>query len=162
MILNVEEAPKTALQAYGNSILRTAYAYTHNMADAEDVLQDTLLRFMEKNPHFESPEHEKAWLLRVAINLSKNKLRTVWFRREEIPEAYADVQPGEGEPAVLQAVKQLDVKYREVIHLYFYEEYSTEEIARMLGKNPSTVRSLLHRAKLILKDKLKGEYDFGE
>ena len=63
------------LEKYGNAILRTAYSYLHNMEDAEDILQDTLLQYIKTKPSLNGPEHEKAWLLRVAANLSKNKIK---------------------------------------------------------------------------------------
>ncbi|MCG7316844.1 sigma factor [Brevibacillus laterosporus] len=69
-----------ALKFYGNTIVRLSYSYLHNLSDAEDVLQDTLLSFMRNKPAFSCPEHEKAWLMRVAINLCKNKLKSSWFK----------------------------------------------------------------------------------
>ena len=66
---------------WGTAVFRAAYAYLHNKSDAEDVLQDTFLQYMRTSPELESPAHEKAWLLRVAINLSKNKLNSAWFKR---------------------------------------------------------------------------------
>jgi DNA-directed RNA polymerase specialized sigma24 family protein len=73
-----------AMEVYGDAILRMSYSYLHNLADSEDILQDTLLSLMKANPTFLDAEHEKAWLLRVAINLCKNRLKSSWFKREEI------------------------------------------------------------------------------
>lgn len=152
-----------ALRLYGNSILRVAYSYMHNMSDAEDILQDTLLQLMRTDPTFESPEHEKAWLLRVAINLSKNKLKSAWFRKNtELIEDYPTAELAEDLTFVWDAVKTLPEKYRIVIHLYYHEAYSTAEIASLLDKKETTVRSLLHRARRTLKSNLKGDYDFDE
>lgn len=151
-----------AMKTYGNAILRISYAYLHNLTDAEDILQDTLLNLMKANPAFLNPNHEKAWLLRVAINLSKNKLKSSWFRREEISVDYPDNSMSSDESMLLDVVNKLPVKYREVIHLFYYEGYSTVEIAEILLKNESTVRSLLRRARERLKKDLKGEYDFDE
>ncbi|OME09716.1 RNA polymerase subunit sigma-70 [Paenibacillus odorifer] len=151
------------LKLYGNSILRVAYSYMHNMSDAEDIVQDTLLQLMRANPSFENPEHEKAWLLRVAINLSKNKLNSAWFRKNsELTENYPVAELTEDLSFVWDAVKILPEKYRIVIHLYYQEEYSTAEIASLLDKKEATVRSLLHRARGTLKINLKGAYDFDE
>ena len=69
-----DEEIERAFDTHGNSILRLAYSYLHNMEDAEDILQETLIRYMDKAPAFENASHEKAWLLRVAANLSKNKI----------------------------------------------------------------------------------------
>lgn len=148
------------LKTHGNSILRLAYSYLHNLTDAEDVLQDTLLRFLQKQPVLESPEHEKAWLFRVTINICKNRLREKWFKRTELPETLAAPSPAEEESEVTEAVLALPVKYREVIHLFYYEEYSTGAIAALLHKNESTVRSLLRRGRGLLKEQLKGDFDF--
>lgn len=151
-----------AMKAYGNVILRMSYSYLHNLTDAEDILQDTLLSLMKANPAFSDPNHEKAWLLRVAINLCKNRLKSSWFKRVEILEDYPDDTMSANESILLDIVNKLPVKYREVIHLFYYEGYSTAEIAGLLQKNESTVRSLLHRAREKLKEDLKGEYDFDE
>lgn len=152
-----------ALRLYGNSILRVAYSYLHSMSDAEDIVQDTLLQLMRADPSFESPEHEKAWLLRVAINLSKNKLKSAWFRKNtELIEDNRAVELADDLTFVWDAVKALPEKYRIVIHLYYHEGYSTAEIASLLDKKETTVRSLLHRARGTLKNNLKGAYDFDE
>ena len=134
-----------ALDTYGNAILRCAYSYLHNMADAEEVLQDTLLKLLTAAPTFESEEHKKAWLLRVAANLSKNRIEYNALRdSDELSERIAE-EGREDLSFVWDAVKELPVQFREVIHLHYYEGYSTEEIAKILGRNPSTVRSDLRR-----------------
>ena len=142
------------LEAYGDAILRLAYSYLHSRTDAEDVLQDTLVQYLTGRPEFAGPEHEKAWLLRVAINLCKNQLSAPWKRRWE---ALDENQPcfDQEESAVLEAVEGLPVKYREVIHLFYYEDYSVAQIGRILKKNESTVRSLLYRARKMLKEYMK-------
>lgn len=151
-----------ALKKYGNTILRLSYSYLHSISDAEDVLQDTLLNLIKSKPVFSSLEHEKAWLMRVAINLSKNKLKSSWLKTIEIPENLKAENIADEELDVLEAVHNLPIKYREVIHFFYYEGYSTSEISSLLEKKESTVRSLLFRARGILKKKLKGEYDFHE
>lgn len=149
-----------ALDRYGNAILRCAYCYLHNMADAEEILQDTLLKILTAAPHFESGEHEKAWLLRVAANLSKNKIEYNALRvSDELDENLAE-EGREDLSFVWDAVKDLPVQFREVIHLHYYEGYSTEEIAKILGRNPATVRSDLRRGREKLKTVLKEAYDF--
>lgn len=81
--IHAEETILHLFHTYGDAILRAAYAYLHNMDDAEDVLQDTFVQYLRAEPVFENNVHEKAWLLRVAINLSKNKLNSVWYRRTD-------------------------------------------------------------------------------
>ena len=157
-----DETVAHALKLYGNTILRLSYSYLHNLSDAEDVLQDTLLSLMRNMPCFSSPEHEKAWLMRVAINLCKNKLKSSWFKTIAIPENFQAEYITDEESEVLEAVHSLPVKYREVVHLFYYEGYSTFEISSLLQKKESTVRSLLHRSRDKLKKVLKGAYDFEE
>lgn len=148
------------LNTYGNSLLRYAYSYLHNMSDAEEVLQDTLVRFLQTAPAFESAPHEKAWLMRVAGNLSKNRLdyNKVRMADELSEELAADGQ--EELSFVWDAVKGLPDRLRAVIHLYYYEGYSTAEIARLLKRNEATVRSDLRRGRARLKEVLKEAYDF--
>lgn len=158
----INEEAGRLMTAYGNSVLRLAYSYLHNMSDAEDVLQDTLIQFIRTQPQFETAAHEKAWLLRVAINISKNKINYNTLRKtDELSETLA---AGEAEDLsfVWDAVKQLPEKYREVVHLFYHEGYSTAQIASLLAKKEATVRSLLQRGRTKLKDVLKEACDFGE
>lgn len=160
--LCTDEAVVHALKTYGNTILRLSYSYLHNLSDAEDILQDTLLSLIHTEPCFSNPEHEKAWLMRVAINLCKNKLKSSWFKTVEIPEDLPDHGMVNEESEVLEAVNKLPLKYREVIHLFYYEGYSTFEISSLLLKKESTIRSLLYRSREMLKKSLKGAYDFDD
>lgn len=147
---------------YGNNVLRLAYSYLHNMSDAEDVLQDTLIQFIKKQPRFETVNHEKAWVLRVAINISKNKITYNKIRKtDELSDTLA-ANETEDLSFVWDAVKLLPSKYREVVHLFYYEGYSTAQIASLLSKKEATVRSLLLRARIKLKEVLKEVYDFEE
>ena len=149
-----------ALNTYGNTILRCAYSYLHNMADAEEILQDTLLKLLTAAPSFESEEHKKAWLLKVAANLSKNRIEYNALRDcDELDDSLA-AEGREDLSFVWEAVKQLPTQYREVIHLHYYEGYSTEEMAQILSRNPSTIRSDLRRGREKLKSVLKEAYDF--
>ena len=150
------------LTRFGDSILRYAYTYLHNMSDAEEVLQDTLMQFLKTAPEFESENHEKAWLLRVAANLSKNRIRYNKLRETDELNEELVAEECEDLSFVWEAVKSLPVKYREVIHLFYHEGYQTAQIAKVLGRNESTVRSDLRRGREKLKEVLKGEYDFEE
>jgi len=154
---------ENVLDRYGNAILRMGYSYLHNKADAEDVLQDTLIKYMQSAPDFDSPEHEKAWLLRVTANLSKNKIDYNRIRQaEEIDELEETLMAEEQEDLsfVWEAVKALPDNYREVIHLYYQEGYRTKEISEILGRKESSIRSDLKRGRERLKEILKGAYDF--
>ena len=135
------------LTRFGDSILRYAYTYLHNMSDAEEVLQDTLVQFLKTAPEFESENHEKAWLLRVAANLSKNRIRYNKLRETDELNEELVAEEREDLSFVWEAVKSLPVKYREVIHLFYHEGYQTAQIAKVLGRNESTVRSDLRRGR---------------
>lgn len=148
------------LDTYGNRILRLAYSYLHNEQDAEEVLQDTLLKYLQAAPAFESDEHQKARLLRVAANLSKNRITYNKIRRTDELDETLIAEEREDLSFVWEAIKQLPEKYREVIHLYYYEGYSTVDIARILGRKESTIRSDLRRGREQLKITLKEVYDF--
>ena len=148
------------IDIYGDKVLRLAYSYVHNMSDAEDILQDTLIQYMKAAPSFENAEHEKAWILRVASNISKNKIKYNNYREtDELMEELV-AEDEEDLSFVWDAVKQLPDKYREVIHLFYEEGYSTAEIAKVLDRKESTVRSDLLRGREKLKIILKEAYDF--
>ena len=150
------------LDEHGNSVLRLAYSYLRNISDAEEVLQDTLLRFLKTAPTFENSTHEKAWLLRVAGNLSKNRIDYNKVRATDELSDTLKAEEREDLSFVWDAVQSLPVPFREVIHLFYYEGYSTAEISRMLDRKESTVRSDLRRGRLKLKEILKGACDFEE
>ena len=151
------------LDTCGNAILRLAYSYLHNMADAEEVLQDTLVQFIHTAPVFENEPHAKSWLMQVAANLSKNRIRSNRIRQaedlDELQETLAG-QESEDLSFVWEAVKSLPEKYREVIHLFYQEGYATGEIARILQRKESTVRSDLKRGRERLKEILQEVYDY--
>lgn len=156
----LKEEAAFLLDTYGNRILRLAYSYLHNEQDAEEVLQDTLLKYLQTAPAFESDEHQKAWLLRVAANLSKNRITYNKIRHTDELDETLIAEEREDLSFVWEAIKQLPPKYREVIHLYYYEGYSTADIARILGRKESTIRSDLRRGREQLKITLKEVYDF--
>lgn len=146
-------------------VYRLAYSLVRTRADADDIYQEVFLRYMQKEPIFESAEHEKAWFLRVTINCSKNFWKSPWLQRrvamdmEDIDETVAkntELVYGEGEETsiLIDIVKQLPRKYRVVIHLFYYEELSVEEIAKITKAKASTVRTRLTRARRQLKNLL--------
>ena len=151
------------IEKYGNTILRLSYTYLKNIADAEDAVQDVFLKIIEKMPDFNDETHEKAWVIRTTINICKNKLKLFWNKNVDSLNDTKELTTSDKyneDSTVLNAVMMLPQKYRTVIHLYYYEEYSTPEIARLLNKNEVTVRSHLHRARDKLKSVLKEAYDF--
>lgn len=141
---------------YATMLLRVAYSQLNNRMEAEDTVQEVLLKYMEKAPVFQSEEHEKAWLLRVTINHCKNHLASAWFRkRADLDEGIPALDNEELE--VVSAVAALPAKYRAVVHLYYFEGYSTKEIAEILHSRPNTVSSRLSRARALLAKALKEE-----
>ncbi len=148
------------LNSYGDSILRLSFSYLHNMADAEDVVQETLIKYMKTAPTFENEAHEKAWLLRVAANISKNKIDYNKVRQTDELDERLVADEREDLSFVWEAVSSLPDNMRDVIHLFYHEGYSTKEIASILDRNESTVRSDLKRGRDKLKLVLKEVYDF--
>lgn len=148
------------LDQYGNSVLRLAYSYLHNMSDAEEILQETLIRYLQTAPEFENSAHEKAWLMKVAANLSKNRIDYNQRRATDELKEELLAQDQEDLSFVWEAVKALPEQYREAIHLFYYEGYSTAQIARILTRKESSVRSDLRRGREKLKLVLKEAYDF--
>ena len=146
---------------YGDMIYRLALVRTRSAADAEDVVQEVFLRCLKNNPAFDSAEHQKAWLIKVAVNCTKSLMGSA-FRRHAVPEdaageLIADSQ--DADPTVYDAVLRLPEKYRTAIHLYYYEDYSVREIASVMRTTESTVKSWLHRARGMLKETLGGDYE---
>ena len=170
---NPSAAVEQALDLFGNDILRLAYSYLKRREDAEDIVQETLIRLMQSANQFEKEEAMKAWLLRVAANLCKDQLKSHEHKKQvAMPEGYdvageEDVEYEE-ESEVMSAVMSLPEKYRSVIRLYYVEEYSTIEIAEILDKKEATVRSLLKRgreklAKMISPENMmKGDSGYAE
>ena len=159
-VLQNTSAIETVLDIYGNAILRLAYSYLHNMSDAEDILQDTLIKYMQSSPAFLTESHKKAWLLHVAANLSKNKIDYNKIRETDELEETLVAEEREDLSFVWEAVKALPEKYREVLHLYYQEGYPTKEISKILNRNESSIRSDLKRGREALKQVLKEAYDF--
>lgn len=141
---------------YRKNIYRLAFSYVKNNEDAEDISQEAFLKLYKSKEVFDSSENVKAWLIRVTINLSKNLLKSFWRQRRgelcnEIPE-YND-----REEAIAGFLGNLKPKYSVILHLYYYEEYSTEEIALIFGISSGTVRTRLVRARSQLKEMLLKE-----
>lgn len=148
------------LDQYGAMLFRIAYARTQSRSDAEDIVQETWVRYFRTAPELESEEHRKAWLLRVCLNCANSFLASAW-RRHSAP--LDETLPGDSSPEsdrldVLAAVRALPDKYRTVVHLFYYEELSVREIAEIVGSREAAVKTQLHRARQMLKEKLGGEY----
>ena len=162
----IEKEAEEILNTIGNSILRLALSYLHNIEDAEDILQETMIKFVTVRPVFESDTHRKAWLMRVASNLAKNRIDynkvrdTMELNEEIVGEVQQDLDQGDEYKAIWDAVRSLPVHQREAIHLFYQEGYSTAEIAEITGRREATVRSDLKRARDKLREMLKEANDF--
>ena len=148
---------------FSGAVYRAAFAYCKNSADAEDITQETFIKFYSCDKEFESDEHAKAWLIRVAINLCKNHIRD--NKRRSFDELDENIPAPETKDYsyVMTAVLSLPEKYRIPIHLYFYENYSVKQIAAALSLNESTVKTRIKRGKEKLKSLLEkeaGHYEY--
>ena len=142
-------------------VYRLAFARAGNRQDADEIYQEVFLRYIRKEPAFRNETHERAWFLKVTVNCANSLWTSPWKRCTE--PLTDDLASEEDEPPVdlSRALQKLPPRYREVIHLFYYEELSTEEIGRILGRKTSTVRTQLTRARAILKKVLKEEhYEF--
>lgn len=136
-----------------HKLYRTALAILGHPQEAEDAVQDTFLTYLEESPpQLRSPG---AWLMRVLVNNCKSRLRLKWRQVLPLPDDLAIQGPEERQE--LTELWQLPAADRAVIHLFYYEGYTSEEIARMTGQRPGTVRSRLYRARNKLKTLLEGD-----
>ena len=144
------------INEYSKMIFRLAFVHMKNKYDAEDITQEVFLRYISKSRVFKSEEHRRNWLIRVTINRC-NSLWVAWFRKTE--PLYEDI-PFETKEHndLFEYLSLLPHKYRSVVHLFYYEGFSTKQIAAMLNAKESTVRTWLTRARAILRQKLKGDY----
>lgn len=148
--LNLE----TVINTYQDMIYRIALTYCKNSNDAKDVTQDVFLKYYVSTVHFESDEHIKAWLIKVAINQCKKLLISPWFQRTQPLDENISFNE-QSNADLFNVIMKLPKSYRIVIHLFYYEGYSTKDIATMLNKKETTVRSSLLRARKKLKTMLE-------
>lgn len=158
-------------EAHSDTVFRVAVMYLRSEQEAYDVVQEVFLKLLNRDIRFQDEEHEKRWLLRAAVNCCKDELKSHRRKKQVSLDAYDDMKDRpagvdyggadlswEDREAVLAAVRSLPDIYKDVVFLYYYEEYSAEEAARILHKNASTVRSRLQKARELLKQKLKEEW----
>lgn len=163
------------IERYFSTLYKIAFLQLKNTEDAKDVVQEVFFRYMKSDVVFESREHEKAWFIKVTLNCCRKLWRSGWFKhRAVLPVGDEEECTASGEETeerylksernrqLLKAVWELPDKYREVIHLFYYEELTVKEIAEIVGKQESTITSRLTRGRNILKKKLQEEYDFEE
>lgn len=153
------DPPRVVIERYKDTVYRVAYAYCKNAPDAEDITQEVFLRWLKKPAGIRSEEHLKAWLIRVAVNVSKNLLRSAWFKKTEPLAKHEHLCAAEqARPETRDAVMSLPEKYRAVVLLYYFEDYPVRDIAKILRKTETAVQTQLQRARAALKEMLKEEW----
>ncbi len=139
-------------------VYRIAMMMLQNSADAEDAVQNVFLKFVEKGQEFRDEEHENAWFITVTRNYCKDQIKSTWHRQVDFGEIPEQAAPGqEKEDNLLPYIMKLKDKYREVIYLYYYEEYSVKEMAKILGRGESTLQTQLSAARGKLRKMLEKE-----
>lgn len=150
------------LNQYGNMLFRYALLMLGNTQDAEDVVQDTLLKFWQKAPEFKDKDHEKAWLLTVTANRCRDLLRTRLRRGETALDSIAELPDARTNPmensSILEALTRLPEKYKKVVYLYYVEGYKVEEIAGIIGKTASAVKMRLKKGRELLGEQYRKEF----
>lgn len=138
-----------------DAVFRLCFTYLKNEADTEDAVQEVFIKLLKHKGKFESEEHRKAWLIVTASNYCKNVLKHWWRKRKDIDD-YAEIIGNKGFEIdeMMELVLALPDKYKAVVYLYYYEGYNSSQIAKMLHKPESTIRSHLSSARNMLKKEL--------
>ena len=159
--MDYKQQAERLTNTYADAILRLSYAYLNTTQDAQDVCQTVFVRLLTEPREFESGEHERAYILRMAANACKDLLKSPWRRRTCDLEACAQVPaPETSDGSVLAAVNQLPAHYRSVIYLFYYEGYQASEIGEILGVPTATIHTRLARGRARLRELLGGtEYE---
>lgn len=152
------ETTDQLIRKYADMVYRLAFARMGTKYDADEIFQEVFLRYLKKCPAFHDEEHEKAWFLRVTVNCCNKMHMSAWRRHTvELEENLSWETPEDS--GLYDALRQLPPKYREVIHLFYYEDMTTEQIAQALHRRSGTVRSQLTRAREMLRELLREEND---
>ena len=155
---------KMLIEKYRNNLYTAAFNVCKNAQDAEDVVQDTFLQYWSQKKEFETEQHIRAWLIRIVINKAKNTTLAFWRRNRRSLEDYIETLTFENPESenLFEEVLKLPEKYRIVIHLFYYEDYSVREIADILKLSESNVKTRLSRGRSLLKTALKEEWENDE
>lgn len=152
-----KDAFSFAFREYTDTVYRVAMHNTTNFFDAQDVTQEVFMKLLESDKLFRDGEHIKAWLIRVTINLCRDRIRK--SSRETLVEDAASYRSGEEQSYILEAVKALPENYRNAIYLHYYEGYTAKEIGKILDAKENTVLSWLSRGREALRKELDGGFD---
>lgn len=147
------------VNTYSDMVYKIAFARTKNKFDADDVFQEVFIRYMKNHHKLQSDEHTKAWLIRTTINCSYNIFNSSWFKKT-VPLIDNISFSTEENKDLYYSVLELPIKYRTIIHLFYYEDMTIREISESLGIKEGTVKSQLHRGRNLLKELLKGDDEY--
>lgn len=148
----------TIVKAYGNRLYRLCFVMLGNKYDAEDVVQDTLMTYIEKNPEFNDEEHQKAWLIKVSTNKCKDLLRSRQRHQQVDLDSIQEISGNSSNSGILEALMELPEKFKLVLFLYYVEQYRIDEIAKIIKKTTSAVKMRLKKGRELLYEKFKKEY----
>ena len=154
----MEASIEKVIDKYSDMVYRIALTRTGCIENAEDIFQDVFIKFSEKKPKFENEEHEKAWFIRVTINMTKNMNNYSWNKKIVTLDESIVFETKE-ENDVFSVVCQLPQNYKTVIYLSYYEGYKVKEIASLMKTREGTVKTWLFRAREILREKLEGGFE---
>ena len=149
---------ETIINKYGDMLYRLCVLMLKNESDAEDVVQETIIKYYQKAPTFEDLEHEKAWLIRVATNKCRDMLR-FRVRHPQIDEEYlSKISCDSSDSGIIEALTTLPEKYRLVLTLYYVEDYRIEDIAKIINRTSSAVKMRLQKGRKLLEKIYREEY----
>ncbi|MCL2077752.1 MAG: sigma-70 family RNA polymerase sigma factor [Oscillospiraceae bacterium] len=173
--LCTKDSLEEVLRAYSDMVYRLAFSRARNSFDANDIMQDVFLKYIRADKTYNDEEHRKAWLIKTTVNTSKTLALSAWNRRRSSEEfndeglgVNCSAEDGnlkniENKSVVLSAVMDLPKKYRTVIHLFYYEDMSLSDLSEATGLSLNTLKSQLHRARNLLKEKfVKLGVDFSD
>lgn len=148
-----------AVRKYGDMLYRICIIMLKNHADAEDAVQETFIKYMQKAPDFNNQEHQKAWLITVSTNKCRDMLRKrVRFADESEEILYNLAAKNPESSDVIESLLELPEKFRSVMTLHYVEEYKVEEIAAIIGKSPSAVKMRLQKGRNLLREIYRKEF----
>lgn len=149
---------ETLIVQYGDMLYRLCLIMLKNESDAEDAVQETYIKFFQKAPSFESKEHQKAWLIRVATNKCRDMLRFRVRHPQIDDEDIGKIVSDSSDSGILEALTMVPEKYRLVLTLYYIEEYRIEDIAKIIGRSSSAVKMRLQKGRKLLEEIYRKEY----
>jgi len=160
-LLLADGCVEDVIKVYSNMVYRLAFSQTRDKNTSDDIYQEVFYRYIKKEPQFETEEHRKAWFIRVTINCCKTLWTSSWIKKTTALDENIVFEMFETkeENHLHYELKKLPTKYRAVIHLFYYEDLSIEDIGKILNRKSSTIRTQLTRARYKLKEILKEDYD---